>query len=67
MSDLTGLEPFLGYFQYESAENLEPILRAFGQNIIMRKLSLACSPSASLLWVEKDGKKMLRTTYVRYI
>jgi hypothetical protein len=64
MADMAGLdpgmEPFLGHFQMESTENLEAFLKALGQNMIMRKLSLACSPSASLVWVEKDGKKVLK-------
>ena len=57
-----GLEPFLGRFQMESAENLEATLKALGQNYMMRKLSLACSPAASLTVEQKDGKEMLYST-----
>jgi hypothetical protein len=60
--DLSGLEGHLGFFQFEKQENLEPWLKAVGQNIVMRKISLQSRPAASLLWETKDGKKRLTTT-----
>ncbi len=62
MSSTSGLEPFLGNFQFEKAENLEAFLKALGQNMVMRKLSLACSPSASLSVETKDGKEVIKAT-----
>lgn len=53
------IKPFLGHFQYIGAENLEAWLKAVGQNFIMRKLSLQCSPSADLERVIKDDGKEL--------
>merc|ERR1711884_980352 len=53
------IKPFLGRFQFVRAENLEAWLKAVGQNFLMRKLSLQCSPSADLERVIKDDGKEL--------
>ena len=43
-----GIEVFLCDTRLESSVNLEEFLRAMGQNLVMRKVSLALKPVCSL-------------------
>ncbi len=59
-STTAGLDAFLGILQFESAdEHLEDFLRAVGQNLVMRKLSLKCKPRATLTSRIVDGKEVI--------
>jgi hypothetical protein len=62
--DMDALEPFLGYFQFEDADkNMEPLMKAYGYDVVKRMIAMKLKPTASLLWIESnDGVKMLQTT-----
>ena len=60
-----GIEVFLCDTRLESSVNLEEFLRAMGQNLVMRKVSLALKPVCSLSrTVDGDGTEIYFSTLV---
>ena len=60
-----GIEVFLGVTRMESSVNLEEFLRAMGQNVVMRKISLALKPVVSFCrTMDADGTEIYSQTLV---